>query len=88
MNTFNIKERLTVYAKGEDGSQGTPIGTVEHMDGEKYIKLTKIDSPDGHYHWIPVDWVEYVDDAAVYLNKSQDELITELMVYQCKLGSR
>jgi len=38
------------------------LGTVDHMDGEKNIKLNKKDSADGQQHWIPVDWVESVDE--------------------------
>jgi len=41
------------------------VGTVDHMDGEKYIKLNKRDSPDGQHRWVPVDWVESVNDNAV-----------------------
>ncbi len=86
MSISKIKEHLTVHTKSEGNVPGVPIGTVEHMDGEKYIKLTKSDSPDGLPHWIPIDWVESVDEHAVYLNKTQDEIITELMVYHCKPG--
>jgi hypothetical protein len=90
MQLTKIKENLRVYAKGESGKPGTPgvpIGTVEHMDGEKYIKLTESDSPDGHPHWLPVDWVEAVDDQAVYLNKTQDQIVQGLMVYHCRSAS-
>lgn len=82
MDTSKIKEHLMVHAKGEGSMQGAPgvhVGTVEHMDGEKYIKLTKSNSPDGQHHWIPVDWVESVDGKAVYLNKTQDEFMTGLI---------
>lgn len=82
MDISKIKENLTVRTKGESNRPGAYIGTVEHMDGEKYIKLTKSDSPDGLPHWIPIDWVESVDDRAVYLNKTQSEIMTGLMVYQ------
>ena len=87
MDTTKIKEKLIVYAKGEGGMSGAPgvhIGIVEHMDGEKYVKLSKSDSPDGHHHWIPVDWVEGVDDKAIYLNKTKSEIMEGLMVYHCK----
>ncbi len=50
MDTTKIKKNLIVYAKGEGEmpeAPGVHIGTVEHLDGEKYIKLTKSDSPDG-----------------------------------------
>lgn len=87
MDTTKIKENLMVYAKGEGGMPAAPgvhIGTVEHMDGEKYIKLTKSDSSDSQHHWLPVNWVEAVDDHGVYLNKTQEEIMEGLMVYHCK----
>jgi hypothetical protein len=77
-----IKEHMMIHAKSEGNMPGEPfmpVGTVDHMDGEKYIKLTKSDTTDGQHHWIPVDWVESVDEQSVYLNKTQEELMTELM---------
>ncbi|MBV9387859.1 MAG: DUF2171 domain-containing protein [Chroococcidiopsidaceae cyanobacterium CP_BM_ER_R8_30] len=91
MNLTRVQEHLIVYAKGNGKRQETAdvrIGTVEHLDSEKYIKLAKSDSPDGQYHWIPTEWVESVDDQAVYLNKTEDEIIKGLMVYHCKSTSK
>ena len=82
MDTSKIKENLMIHAKGEGSMQGAPgvhVGTVDHMDGENYIKLNKKDSADGKHHWIPVSWVESVDDKAVYLNKTQSEVMAGLM---------
>ena len=82
MDTSKIKEDLMIHAKGEGSMQGSPgvhVGTVDHMDGENYIKLNKKDSADGKHHWIPVSWVESVDDKAVYLNKTQSEVMAGLM---------
>lgn len=82
MDTSKIKEDLMIHAKGEGSTQGSPgahVGTVDHMDGENYIKLNKKDSADGKHHWIPVGWVESVDDKAVYLNKTQSEVMAGLM---------
>lgn len=76
MDTLKIKGHLTVHTKGEGNIPGTLIGTVEHIDGEKYIKLTQTDSPDGQHHWIPMDWVDFVDDRALYLNKTHSEILT------------
>ena len=90
MDTTKIKPHLIVYAKGEGSRQGAPslhVGTVEHVDSDKYIKLIKSDSADGQHHWLPLNWVESVDDQAVYLNKTQDEIMTGLMVYHCKSAS-
>lgn len=72
MNTEAIKPDLMVHARGDSSMRGAPgvhVGTVDHLDGEKWIKLAKSDSVDGRHHWIPVDWVERVDDKAIYLNK-------------------
>lgn len=82
MDTSKIKEDLMIHAKGEGSMQGAPgvhVGTVDHLDGENYIKLNKKDSADGKHHWIPVSWVESVDDKAVYLNKTQSEVMAGLI---------
>ena len=43
---------------------------VDHLEGTDKIKLTKQSSPDGqHHHFIPVSWVDHVDQH-VHLNKS------------------
>jgi len=54
--TSKIKEDLMIHAKGEGStrSPGAHVGTVDHMDGENYIKLNKKDLADGKHHWIPV----------------------------------
>ena len=45
-------------------------GTVDHLEGSDKIKLTKQSSPDGqHHHFIPVSWIDHVDQH-VHLNKS------------------
>jgi len=49
-HTSKIKENMMVHAKGSGSIQ---VGTVDHMDGEKYIKLNKRDSPDGQHRWSP-----------------------------------
>ena len=79
MDTSKIKEHMMIHAQGEGNMLGESCMHVDHMDGEKYIKLTKSDSADGQHHWIPVDWVESVDEQGVYLNKTQDELMTGLL---------
>jgi Uncharacterized protein conserved in bacteria len=46
------------------------VGKVDHLEGTDKIKLTKQSSPDGqHHHFIPVSWVDHVDQH-VHLNKS------------------
>jgi hypothetical protein len=50
-----IKERMDVIA-----SCGKKTCVVDHVEGGA-IKLTKNDSPDGHHHFIPKEWVQRVD---------------------------
>lgn len=81
MELSSIKPDLMVHAKGPGSMKGVPgvhIGSVDHVDGD-FIKLKKSDSDDGRHHWIPVDWVEKIDDEAVYISKSPDEYRDERM---------
>ena len=39
------------------------------MEGTNQIKLTKHDAPDGKHHFIPLSWVDHVDQQ-VHLNKA------------------
>ena len=52
-------------------SDGTKIGTVDHLDGDK-IKLAKLTSPDGLHHYVPLAWIDHVD-THVHLSKSAAE---------------
>ena len=58
-----IREHMDVVA-----SCGKTIGKVDHVEGN-VIKLTKNDSPDGMHHFIPMSWVDRVDDH-VHLSKN------------------
>ncbi|MCC5664060.1 DUF2171 domain-containing protein [Nostoc sp. CHAB 5784] len=82
MNVSQIKEHLPVYAEGPGGLSGasdTHIANIDSVEGGKYIKLTKNNAPDGQHHWFPIDWVRAVDERAVYLKKTVDEVIKELL---------
>ena len=57
------------------GSDGTKVGTVDHLDGGERIKLTKTASLDGMHHFIPLSWVDHVDQH-VHLNKTVNEVHT------------
>jgi len=59
-----IKEHMSVV-----GSDGAHVGTVDHMDGQDKIKLTKGDASDKHHHLIPLSWVDHVDQE-VHLNRT------------------
>ncbi len=63
MDQTQIKPNLKVLANG------VRVGSVDHLDGD-YIKLNRKDSDDGLHHWIPVNWVDRIDDKNVYLNHS------------------
>ena len=69
----NIAEHMEVLS-----SDGKHVGTVDHMEGENKIKLTRsdIEAHEGHHHFIPVDWVRNVDDT-VRLAKTQDEVFSQ-----------
>ncbi|WP_316435534.1 DUF2171 domain-containing protein [Leptolyngbya sp. NK1-12] len=70
-----------VHAKrpGSTNDAGVHIGTVDRLEDGQYIKLTKADSPDDRHRWFPIDWVESVDDKAVYLNKTEAEAIAGML---------
>jgi hypothetical protein len=64
-DTSQIKEHMDVIS-----SDRKTVGKVDHLEGSDKIKLTKQSSPDGqHHHFIPVSWVDHVDQH-VHLNKS------------------
>lgn len=67
-NAGRIVEHMEVYA-----SDGTKVGTVDHMDGPDRIKLAKSTSPDGQHHLVPMTWVDHVDQH-VHLNKTVSEM--------------
>ncbi len=81
MEVQSIKPDLMVHAKGQGsmkGASGVHVGTVDHLEGKDWIKLTKADSPDGKHRWIPVSWVDSSDDKAVYLKKTEEEFNREV----------
>ena len=58
----NIKEHMDVI-----GSCGNKLGRVDGVEGSS-IKLTKDGAPDNRHHYVPMDWVDHVDQH-VHLNK-------------------
>jgi hypothetical protein len=70
-NVANITEHMEVVS-----SDGKHVGTVDHLEGEGLIKLTRDDSADGHHHLIPVDWVSDVGDT-VRLGKTSKEVFSQ-----------
>ncbi len=63
-----IKEHMEVV-----GSDGAHVGTVDYLEGDSRIKLTKSDPlSGGQHHLIPADWVDKVDNK-VHLKKAAKE---------------
>ena len=65
-----IREHMEVV-----GADGVHVGIVDHMEGPGRIKLAKRDPlAKGSHHYVPLDWVDYVDDH-IHLNKNSSELM-------------
>jgi len=63
-----VKEHAEVL-----GSDGSHVGTVDKVRGDR-ILLTKNDrDADGHHHSIPSSWLRSVEDGKVTLSKTADE---------------
>ena len=71
ISAAQIKEHMVVKA-----SDGKIVGTVDHMEGRDRIKLTKSNSPDGKHHFVPLDWVESVDEH-VHLDKAAGDVTAQ-----------
>jgi hypothetical protein len=68
MQMSNIREHMKVV-----GSDRQPVGTVDHVEGER-IKLAKNDPQSGgRHHYIPGDWVDSVEGDEVCLRQSAQE---------------
>jgi hypothetical protein len=73
INTAQIREHMDVL-----GSDGVHVGTVDRVEGAGKIKLTKTDPvSEGTHHFLPVDWVERVDNH-VHLKKESSEILAYL----------
>lgn len=67
-----IREHMEVV-----GADGEHVGTVDHLEGKNEIKLTKTDpAAMGRHHFIPVAWVEHVDQQ-VHLTKSGKDAMAQ-----------
>lgn len=68
MNISEVREDMKVV-----GSDRQPVGTVDHVEGER-IKLTRNDpQANGQHHYIPSDWVDRVEGNEVKLSKSAND---------------
>jgi hypothetical protein len=72
VDASEIREHMEVI-----GSDGKHVGTVDYLEGEDHIKLTKTDpAAGGKHHLIPVEWVDHVDKH-VHLDKSSEDVKEE-----------
>ena len=55
LNTNTIKPHMPVVC-----SKNKQFATVDHVEGQDALKLTKDES--GQHHFIPLNWVTAVDD--------------------------
>ena len=67
IDTSRIEEHMDVIA-----ADGESIGKVDHMQDGK-IKLTKNDSPDHQHHFVPLLWIDHIDQH-VHLNKTLSDI--------------
>ncbi len=69
IDTTQISEHMEVR-----GNDGVHVGTVDHLQGENQIKLTKNDpSSGGQHHFIDLEDVESVSEGALVLKYSSEE---------------
>lgn len=79
MNASEIRPEMPVFAKGsekKDPESKIRVATVDHLDGST-IKLNRKDSNDGSHHWIPLDWVDKVENGTLVLNRTEGEFMNE-----------
>ena len=67
------------------GSDRGILGTVDHLDANDTLKLTK--DSQGQHHWIPLDWIAEVDKQ-VHLNRSSEQAGREWMTTPPPKGVR
>jgi hypothetical protein len=68
MNVSEIREHMKVV-----GSDRQPVGTVDHVEGQR-IKLAKNDpQAQGQHHYIPAEWVDRIEGNEVKLRKSASD---------------
>lgn len=70
-NTATIQHGMEVV-----GSDSGYVGVVDTIEGSS-IRLAHEDpEPGGDYHYLPLDWVESIDQS-VHLNKPHDDAMRE-----------
>jgi len=69
LNTNEIKPHMPVVC-----SKNKQFATVDHVEGQNAIKLTRDGS--GEHHFIPLNWVTSVDDK-VHIDRPGDEAMQQ-----------
>ncbi|HEX3773745.1 MAG TPA: DUF2171 domain-containing protein [Polyangiaceae bacterium] len=69
LNTNDIKPHMPVVC-----SKNKQFATVDHVEGDKAIKLTR--DASGQHHFIPMSWVTTVDDK-VHVDRPGDQAMRE-----------
>jgi hypothetical protein len=64
----DIREHMPIVC-----SNNEQFGSVDRVEGDS-IKVTKDNR--GQHHWIPLDWVTYVDDK-VHVDRPGDQAMRE-----------
>lgn len=67
VDTSQIRNGLAVIA-----SDAEPVGAVDAVEGDR-LKLTRKDSTDNVHHYIPLAWVERVEER-IHLNRTGAEV--------------
>jgi hypothetical protein len=65
-DTTMIREHMPVI-----DANGNQFATVDHLDANNTIKLTK--DQQGQHHWIPASWVSRVDEH-VHLDRPSNQV--------------
>lgn len=69
-NPLGILDKMEVIS-----ACGCRVGVVDRVEGNS-IKLTRNDSPDGHHHFLPLGWVDRVEDR-VMLNRNASDVTND-----------
>jgi hypothetical protein len=69
INSSQIKPEAPVVC-----SKNGQFATVDHMEGDKVIKLKK--DKNGQHHYIPLNWVTKVDNQ-VHIDRPGDKAMKE-----------
>lgn len=70
IDSSSIREHMHVHS-----SDGHHVGRVDHVKGDQ-IELAKLDvATMGKHHYIPLSWVDHVDDDKVHLAITKDEAV-------------